>query len=367
VAPLCAASGAGASSRSGATPEKMSHTHDKGSQLSSSTLPRPLGEADVTDAVSAIFHDGLLVERVSLAASAPQAGEADFIWIELRQPTDEAFESLRERFHLHGLAIDDAMSSTQVAKVNLYGDQIFVVMKFARLEQDEIKYAETEAFVSKHHIITVHHEDQDEFVTIRERFDAPQRSALVRPDFILHAIMDLVVESYFPVVQMIEDEVLSIEQKLLSEGVGHDGVTRLFQLRHESMRFQHMITRMLDVCGKLINLDVPCIGSDVRPYFRDVHDHLIRLDGMIGGLIEIIRAVFEASTLLEQQRQGVITRQLAAWAAIFGVPAALAGLHEMIFARTPEVVTAYGYFTTIGLMILVCLTLYLRFRSLRWL
>jgi magnesium transporter len=259
------------------------------------------------------------------------------------------------------------MSSTQVAKVNLYGDQIFVVMKFARLEQDEIKYAETEAFVSKHHIITVHHEDQDEFVTVRERFDAPQRSALVRPDFILHAIMDLVVESYFPVVQMIEDEVLSIEQKLLSEGVGHDGVTRLFQLRHESMRFQHMITRMLDVCGKLINLDVPCIGSDVRPYFRDVHDHLIRLDGMIGGLIEIIRAVFEASTLLEQQRQGVITRQLAAWAAIFGVPAALAGLHEMIFARTPEVVTAYGYFTTIGLMVLVCLTLYLRFRSLRWL
>jgi magnesium transporter len=321
----------------------------------------------LTDVVSAIFHNGLLVERVSLAASRPQAGEADFIWIELHQPTDEAFESLRERFQLHGLAIDDAMRSAQVAKVNLYGDQIFVVMKFARLEDDEIKYAETEAFVSKHHIITVHHEDQDEFLSIRQRFDATPPAGVARPDFILHAIMDFVVESYFPVVQMIEDEVLSIEQELLAQGVGHDGVTRLFQLRHEAMRFQHMITRMLDVCGKLINLDVPCIGADVRPYFRDVQDHLIRLDGMIGSLIEIIRAVFEASTLLEQQRQGIITRQLAAWAAIFGVPAALAGLHEMIFARTPATVTAYGYFTTIGLMILVCLALYIRFRSLRWL
>lgn len=321
----------------------------------------------MSEVQSAIFRDGIVVERVRLGDSTPRDHEAEFIWIELHQPTDADFDVLKERFQLHGLAVDDSMSPSHVAKVDLYDDQIFVAMKFARLEDDEIKYAETEAFVSKRHIITVHHETGDEFLGVRERFDSGVRSALVRPDFILHAIMDFVVDSYFPVVQMIEDEVLSIEQRLLDGYLGREGVTRLFHLRRQAIRFQHVVTRMLDVCGKLINLDVPCIGADVRPYFRDVHDHLIRLDGMISGLIEIIRAVFEASTLMEQQRQGTITRQLAAWAAIFGVPAAIAGLHEMIFERTPEPVTSYGYFISIGLMILVCLGLYMRFRSLRWL
>lgn len=316
---------------------------------------------------SAVFRDGIIVERLPLQESRPRDQEKEFIWIELHRPTDDDFDVLQERFQLHGLAVDDSMSPSPVAKVDVYGDQLFVVMRFARLEQDEIKYGGTEAFVSRHHIITIHHEDADQFVGVRARFDSGVRSALVRPDFILHAIMDFVVDSYFPVVQMMEDEVLAIEQDLLDSSIAGVGVTRLFHLRREAIRFQHVVTRMLDVCGKLINLEVPCIGPDVRPYFRDVHDHLIRLDGMIGGLIEIIRAVFEASTLMEQQRQGKITRQLAAWAAIFGVPAAIAGLHEMVFERTPEPISSYGYFVAIGLMLMVCLGLYLRFRRLGWL
>lgn len=315
----------------------------------------------------AVFRDGVIVERVPLAASTPRNDSTEFIWIELHQPTDEDFEVLRERFQLHGLAVDSSMSPGHVAKVDLYDDQLFVVMRFARLEDDEIRYGETEAFVSKRHIITVHHENGDQFLGVRERFDSGIRSALVRPDFILHAIMDFVVDSYFPVIQMIEDEVLAIEQQLLDGSLARGGVTRLFMLRRQAIRFQHVVTGMLDVCGKLINLDVPCIGADVRPYFRDVHDHLIRLDGMIAGLVEIIRAVFEASTLMEQQRQGIIMRQLTAWAAIFGVPAAIAGLHEMIFERTAEPVTSLGYFIAIGLMLLVCLILFIRFRRLGWL
>ena len=321
----------------------------------------------MSEAKGAIFRDGIMVERVPLERSTPRDRDAEFIWIELRRPSDSDFDVLRKRFQLHGLAVDDSMNPNHIAKVDLYDDQIFVVLKIARLEEDEIRYGETEAFVSRRHIITVHHENGDAFRRVRERFDSGSRSALVRPDFILHAVMDFVVDAYFPVIQMIEEEVLSIEQRLLDGYLGREGVTRLFQLRREAIRFQHVVTRMLDVCGKLINLDIPCIGADARPYFRDVHDHLIRLDAMISGLIEIIRAVFEASTLLEQQRQGTITRQLAAWAAILGVPTAIAGLNELIFERTPELVTTYGYFAAIGVMLLVCVGLYFRFRSLRWL
>ena len=165
----------------------------------------------------------------------------------------------------------------------------------------------------------------------------------MRPDFILHAILDFVVNGYFPVVQMIEDEVLSMEQHLQDAFLGRDEITRLFRLRREAIHFQHVLTRMSDVCGKLTNLDVPCIGAAVKPYFRDVHDHLMRLDAMVSGLVDVILTVFETSSLLEQQRQGVITRQLAAWAAILGVPAGIAGIYGMTFPNMPELHASYGY------------------------
>jgi magnesium transporter len=157
-----------------------------------------------------------------------------------------------------------------------------------------------------------------------------------------------------------------MEQQLLDGFLGREGVTRLFRLRREAIHFQHILTRMYDVCGKLINLDIPCIGAEARPYFRDVHGHLTRLDAMIGGLIEVIRAVFEASNLLEQQRQGIITRQLAAWAAILGVPTAIAGIYGMNFPM-PELRMPYGYFIVIGAMFTICVGLYVRFKTLRWL
>jgi magnesium transporter len=121
------------------------------------------------------------------------------------------------------------------------------------------------------------------------------------------------------------------------------------------------------VCGKLMHLDVPCIGSEAKPYFRDVHDHLTRLDSMVAGLVDVIRTVFETSNLLEQQRQGIITRQLAAWAAILGVPTAIAGVYGVALPNIPELHAPYRYAIVIGVMMAMCLGLYIRFRKLRWL
>jgi magnesium transporter len=179
--------------------------------------------------------------------------------------------------------------------------------------------------------------------------------------------MEFAVNGYYPVVQMIEDEVLSMEQMLLDAFLDRAEITRLFRLRREAIHFKHVLTRMSDVCGKLTNLDVPCIGADVKPYFRDVHDQLVRLDGMIGGLIDVIRAVFEASTLLEQQRLGASTRQLAGWAAILGAPTAIAGIYGAISASVPELHAAYGYPIVVGVTLSICLALYFRFKRLRWL
>jgi magnesium transporter len=158
-----------------------------------------------------------------------------------------------------------------------------------------------------------------------------------------------------------------MEQRLLDAFLSREDVTRLFQLRREAIHLQHVLTRMSDVCGKLVNLEVPCIRTGVKPYFRDVHDQLVRLDGMISRLVDVIRAVFEAGNLLEQQRQGASTRQLAGWAAILGAPTAIAAIYGMNFSNMPELHATYGYPIVLGVILSICLGLYIRFKKLRWL
>jgi magnesium transporter len=319
------------------------------------------------EVTAAIFRDGKVIEHVALDASMPRRDVAEFIWIEVLDPVASDFAVLQERFRLHRLAVEDAMSPAQVPKVDLYDDQIFVVLKTAHLVNDEIRYGEIDAFVGGHHIITVRHDADSGQAHAHGKFQSGARSTQLRPDFVLHGILDFVVSSYFPVVQMVVDEVLSMEQHLQDALLDRREITRLFRLRREAVHFQHVLTRMSDVCGKMTNLDVPCIGADVRPYFRDVQDQLMRLDAMVDGMIDVIQTAFEASNLLEQQRQSTITRQLAAWAAILGVPTVIAAIYDMTLRSMPELQAPLGFAIVLGVMALVCIGLYLRFRKVRWL
>jgi magnesium transporter len=273
-----------------------------------------------------ILRDGNVIEHVALDAGMLLDGPSEFIWIEVLDPVDGDFSALQERFQLHSLAVEDSMSPAQVPKVDAYDDQIFVVLKIPRLEADKIVYTEISVFLSSHHIITVHHGKSTEYILARNKF---QRGLInkLRPDFIMHAVVAFVTDSYLPVVEMIEEEVLSLENKMLQAFLDRGAITRLFRLRRGVIHLQHVIVKMLDVCGKLANLNVPCIGTEVKPYLRDAHDNLTRINTMISTMIDIIRAVFEAGNLLEQQRQGIIIRQLSAWAAILGVPTAISGIY----------------------------------------
>ena len=131
--------------------------------------------------------------------------------------------------------------------------------------------------------------------------------------------------------------------------------------------FQRVVGPMSELCSKLANLELPCLDADVRPYLRDVLDHVRRVEGMVAGLRDVLTSVFEASSLLQQQRQGVITRQLAAWAAILAVPTAIAGIYGMNFDNMPELRTEYGYFIVIGVIAAICIGLYVRFKKAHWL
>ena len=292
---------------------------------------------------------------------------SEFVWIGLFEPTEAELRQLQENYGLHPLAIEDARKAHQLPKVDVFGDQLFVVARTAHFEDDRIAYGETAIFVSKNHVITVRHGSARAHTELRHQLEASPALLRHGVDYVLHAILDFIVDGYLPIVETIEEEVLETEQRMLDAFLEREEVRRLFTLRRELIRFQRVLGPMSEVCNRLMHLELPSLDPEVRPYFRDVLDHVRRVEARVGSLREILTSVFEASTLLEQQRQGMITRQLAAWAAILAVPTAIAGIYGMNFENMPELKTEYGYFTIVSMISVLCIALYIRFKKARWL
>lgn len=315
-----------------------------------------------------LYRHGARVRPVSIGEKidSPQ-DKSEFVWIGIANPTDEELQTLQDTYGLHPLAVEDARKGDQLPKVDVYGDQLFVVARTARLEADALIYGETAIFVGHSHLISVRHGSTRSHSELRQHLEAAPILLMHGVDYVLHSILDFVVDGYLPLVEAIEEEVLTKEQRALDNFLERDEVSRIFTLRRELIRFQRVLGPMSEVAGKLVRLDLPCIDADAKPYFSDVLDHVRRVQVMVDGLREVLSSVFELSHLLEQQRTGAITRQLAAWAAILAVPTAIAGIYGMNFENMPELKTRYGYFVVLGVIAFVCTTLYLRFKRARWL
>jgi magnesium transporter len=253
-----------------------------------------------------------------------------------------------------------------VPKVDIYGDQLFVVAKTAHLENDKIIYGETCIFVGRQHVITVRHGSARSHQKLREQLEQAPQLLSHGPDYVLHGILDFIVDGYLPLVETIEDRVLDIEKHILISFLEPEQIRRIFRMRRQVIKFQRVIGPMAEVASKLAHLELPCVDGNARPFFRDVHDHVRRVENMVIGLRDIVTSVFEAANLLEQQRQGAITRQLAAWAAILAVPTAIAGIYGMNFENMPELKTEYGYYVVLAVIVVLCSTLYYRFKKARW-
>jgi magnesium transporter len=315
-----------------------------------------------------IYKDGVRIREVSLDrddALAVKPGE--FVWIGLYEPTQAELARLQTRFKLHPLAIEDALNAHQRPKVEIYGRELFVVARTAQLVDAQIAYGETAIFVGQGHLITVRHGSARAHTELRAQLEASPALLSKGSDYVLHAVLDFVVDGYLPIIQALEDEVLDIERRTLEAFLSHAEVKRLFHLRRDLIRFKRVLSPMAEVCGRLEHLETPCLDDDVRPYFRDVLDHTQKVEGMVDALREVITSVFEAASLLEQQRQSAITRKLAAWAAILAVPTAVAGIYGMNFEHMPELKWAWGYPAVMVGIVAVIGWLYWRFKRNGWL
>ncbi|WP_315762361.1 magnesium and cobalt transport protein CorA [Sphingomonas sp. Y38-1Y] len=314
-----------------------------------------------------LYRAGQRVGPVSIDAMPECHGDDEFVWIGLYEPDESELRAIAERYGLHPLAVEDAVNAKQLPKLDIYGDQLFVVARTAHLDGDHIRYGETAIFVGKHHIVTVRHGSARAHNALRAELEASPALLARGTDYVLHAILDFVVDGYQPIIDQIEECVLEIEQSTLDSFLSREQIARLFTFRRQLIRFQRVAITMGELVGKLVNLDIPCIDRDIRPYFKDVLDHLRRTESTTGTLREVLGQVFEVSNLLEQQRQGAITRQLAAWAAILAVPTAIAGIYGMNFEYMPELKVPGAYFIVLGVIATLCGILYARFRALKWL
>lgn len=321
----------------------------------------------MTVVAATLYRAGQCVGPVSIDAMPECHGDDEFVWIGLYEPSDEELRTIADRYHLHPLAVEDAINGKQLPKLDIYGEQLFVVSRTAHLEGDHIRYGETAIFVGKHHIITVRHGSARAHTALRKELETSPALLRRGTDYVLHAILDFIVDGYQPIIDQIEECVLEIEQSTLDSFLTREQTARLFTFRRQLIRFQRVTVTMSELVAKLVNLDMPCIDRDIRPYFKDVLDHLRRTESTTATLREVLGQVFEVSNLLEQQRTGAITRQLAAWAAILAVPTAIAGIYGMNFDYMPELKVKGAYFVVLGVIATLCTILYLRFKALEWL
>jgi magnesium transporter len=315
-----------------------------------------------------LYRDGVRVRSVSIDEKIDCAEvKSEFVWIGIADPTEEEMRVLAKSYDLHPLAVEDAIKADQLPKIEVYDDQLFVVARTAHLEGEHIDYGETAIFVGHSHIISVRHGSTRAHTALREQLEKAPRLLMHGVDYLLHAILDYIVDGYLPLIEDLEEEVLEMETKAIDSFLDRSEVNRIFTVRRELIRFHRILGPMSEVAQKLARQELPCIDAEARVYFRDVQDHVRRTQARVDGLREVLTGVFEFSTLLEQQRQGTITRQLAAWAAILAVPTAIAGVYGMNFEYMPELRMRYAYFVVIGAIAAICLLLYSRFKRAGWL
>ncbi|MCX2865516.1 magnesium and cobalt transport protein CorA [Paucibacter sp. PLA-PC-4] len=290
-----------------------------------------------------------------------------FVWVALRDSDAAELESYRRLFNLHSLAIEDASHGHQRPKVEEYGDDLFVVMHLIDWVGGELQLGEVMVFVGRNHVLSVRKGSKLHFLGVRERCEREPQLLRQGPSFVLYALMDAVVDRYFPIVDLLESELEEIEQSIFTSGAARDNIQRLYALKRRLMLLRRAVAPMLEMLSKLHGGRTPPICAKSEEYFRDVADHLARIHGAIESVRETIGTAIQANLSMVAIEDSDVTKRLAAWAGIFAAATAFAGIWGMNFEWMPELKWQWGYPAALGLITTVCVGLWYRFKRAGWL
>jgi len=317
---------------------------------------------------AAVYSAGKKVTNIGLEEGSQWASKPKhFVWIGLEQPTAAELQNLQCQFHLHELAIEDALEKHSRPKLETFGDALFIVTYSPVRENGVLEFIETHLFAGRGYVITARNGHSKSYAQVRQRCE--QRPLLLEhgEDFVLYALLDFVTESYQPVTESIRADIETLEKNVLGGSLKEADIQMIHSLRGDLLRLRRYLAPMVEVSEELQRLDFPFIDKNMRPYFRDVQIHVNRQMEDLSTLGDIASQTIEIGLLLESSRQSITQRKFAAWAAILAFPTAVAGIYGMNFHNMPELDWQYGYYVVLGTIVTVCSTLYVSFRRSGWL
>jgi magnesium transporter len=307
--------------------------------------------------------DDIPVSQIHLFVNEPGC----FVWVAVKDPVLGELEAMQKEFGLHDLAVEDAQHGHQRPKIDEYGQSLFVVLHMLESNGEELNVGEVCIFVGSNYVLSVRHRSQQGFVDVRKRCE--QEPELLRHGsaYVLYALMDAVVDRYFPVLDAIETELEQVEERIFAKQTERASIEALYCIKQKLTTLKHATEPLLEAMGRLHGGRVPQLCAGLQDYFRDVSDHLVRLNQSIESSRDMVTTAVSASLSLITLQENEVTKRLAAYAALVAVPTLIAGIYGMNFEHMPEIQWEHGYPVSLISMALIDFYLFYRFRKAKWL
>jgi magnesium transporter len=313
------------------------------------------------------YRDGRKLADIGIDEISSYVSQPDtLVWVALAEASDAELAKMQQEFGLHELAVEDAQSGHQRPKVEEYGDSLFVVLQTIEAEGRELRVGEMDVFVGPNYVLSVRTRARRGFGEVRARCEREPELLKHGPGFVLYALMDSVVDRYFPVLDRLETELEGLEEQIFAGGLAQRSLKELYDLKQRLMTLKHATAPLLDAVSRLYGGRVPrvCIGT--QEYYRDVFDHLQRINQSIENSREMIATAISVSLSLITLQENQFTKRLAAYAALVAVPTMIAGVYGMNFKHMPELGWTFGYPFALGLMVAIDGYLFYRLRKAGW-
>ena len=290
-----------------------------------------------------------------------------FVWVALRDTDAAELNEMKGEFDLHELAVEDALVGQQRPKLDEYGDSLFTVLKIIELADGELHVGELDIFAGPNYILSSRSHSAKGFMEVRARCEREPHLLKHGSGYVLYALMDAAVDRYFPVLDALETELEGIEERIFTGSSARANIEELYALKQKLATLKHAIGPLLEVMGKLFGGRVPMVCADMGEYFRDIYDHLVRLNQGIDTARDTIITAISVNLSMIALQENETTKKLAGYAALIAVPTLIVGIYGMNFEHMPELKWTYGYPLALALMTGIDFYLFYRFRKSGWL
>lgn len=315
------------------------------------------------------YRHGVKLADIAVEAISEHLAEpGTLVWVALRDASDEELATMQQEFGLHELAVEDARHGHQRPKIEEYGDMLFTVVHLLEYgPTDELQLGELAIFAGPNYVVSVRNRSTQGFVGVRARCEQSPELLAQGAGFVFYALLDAAVDRYFPLVEELENQVDGIETQIFEPGAARRSIEQLYDVKRRLGVLRHAVLPLVDPVLRLHGGRTPtaCIGT--QEYFRDVSDHLMRINGTLDALRETVTTAIQVNLSMVTIEESETTKRLAAWAGIFGVATAFVGVWGMNFKYMPELDWRWGYPAALGVIGTVCALMYRRFRKLGWL